>query len=352
VPLNSVLVLGAGASVSEAKRHRPKRDRDRPPLDATFFRRVARHAHPSTLRAVVDHAAAIGQPDLCGTSPAVSLEEHLGRLYFALATGPSTDTRRAYYDLINLYSDELRQTTSWLDGRAGHIRALVQTELDRDRKVSVLTFNHDLLIENALSLLPSRWGKAWCLRHVYGFGEKEIIANNEPRFDYECSGRPAEHVPILKLHGSMNWVFRTLREHPPEEVTRKDRELLIWTNRVLTPGVRRMGGPTRDWYIWSLIVPPIYEKHGFIRAELSEVWKKADTALRSADRVIFWGYSFPRADLHARYFFSAAAHENEALRNPVLVNPDPAAHREMWSVLKPSRVERYRDIEDYFASDL
>lgn len=94
-------------------------------------------------------------------------------------------------------------------------------------------------------------------------------------------------------------------------------------------------------------MPPIYEKHGLIRNELEGVWSRADEALRACSRVIFWGYSFPRADLHARYFFQAAAQANAALREPVLINPDPGSHAELCEVLGPGKVSYYHDVKDY-----
>src|SRR5207253_1203322 len=58
---HTVLVVGAGASVAEAKGFRPKRDRDHPPLDADFFARAGRHTADSRLSPIVNHAADLGQ---------------------------------------------------------------------------------------------------------------------------------------------------------------------------------------------------------------------------------------------------------------------------------------------------
>jgi hypothetical protein len=137
----------------------------------------------------------------------------------------------------------------------------------------VVTFNHDLLIENALATLPrSRATGIWCFPHAYGWpGPIDVIRDESPRWEEGITG-------VLK-----------------------------------------------------------------------SVWDDAATALSKATSVIFWGYSFPRADLHARYFFSAAANLNEALRKPVLINPDPQAEDEIWHVLQPERVTHYRDVEAYLA---
>jgi hypothetical protein len=67
--------------------------------------------------------------------------------------------------------------------------------------------------------------------------------------------------------------------------------------------------------------------------------------------VIFWGYSFPRADIHSRYFFQRVSNRNNALLRPVLINPDPAAHRELWSVMRPTSVQHFQDVEAFLAAN-
>jgi hypothetical protein len=107
---HTVLVLGAGASLAEAISHHPKRDRHHPPLDRNFFmrasRRIGLEPQDSERRAlldrVVERASALGERDLCGSNPPVSLEEYLGRLYFDMSTAANDTNIASYYDLIRL----------------------------------------------------------------------------------------------------------------------------------------------------------------------------------------------------------------------------------------------------------
>src|SRR4029077_11461665 len=137
-------------------------------------------------------------------------------------------------------------------------------------------------------------------------------------------------------------VFRTVAPDPPGVMSRssRPRKLFLWTNKRLpeSPGVKLITQKGRNWYLWPLIVPPVYEKHGMLRDELDQVWKAAGEEVGRADKAIFWGYSFPRADLHARYFFDRAANENGALREPILINPDPGAAVSLWEALRPLSV--------------
>lgn len=358
---HTVLVLGAGASLAEAISHHPRRDRHHPPLDGNFFMRASRRIGLEPQRSerrrlldrVVARASALGQRDLCGSSPPVSLEEYLGRLYFDMSTAANEANIASYYDLIRLYSSELLDTTNWMIGRTGAIRRLIDREL-RSASLSVVTFNHDLLIENALATLSeSRHPGAWCFRHSYGinFTVAELLSDGSAEYEWDCPGNRHRHVAIYKLHGSCNWVYRTRNVYPSPQVARGDRTIWLWSNIRLSEA-HRMGtgtGGRSSWYMWPLIIPPVYEKHSYITGELRRVWDSAGDVLRRATRVVFWGYSFPRADLHARYFFTALAHDNPALRAPVLINPDPRSQDELWTVLQPEKVSHYRSVAAFLA---
>lgn len=320
-------------------------------MDATFFRRAKPHAPQNLLDRVTEQAKLVGQPDLFRDDPPVSLEQHLGRIYFEMKNARSDASREAYFNLLQLYQSELLKTTNWMIGRSGCLKKLIAAEVHRGNPVSILTFNHDLLAENALELLsPNRYPGSWCLGHSYGLGDIEIIASAGDQFDIGCPGDIDQHVQLLKLHGSVNWVFRTRDPYPPGNIEqRNQRKLFLWTNKQLPErqGIKLQTQRGRNWYLWPLIVPPIYEKHGFIRHELQEVWKRASEEVARAERIIFWGYSFPQADLHARYFFESAANLNDALRSPVLINPDPSSESALWEVLRPRSVRHYRHIGEH-----
>lgn len=336
--------------MAEAKAHRPARDADHPPLDANFFERVARHQSGSSLHRIQAHAARLGHPALCDGSSRVSLEQYLGRLFFEMQHRHNEQNVGAYFDLIRLYTDELLATTGWMVGRSGSLKKVLDRLRRRDHQVTVVTFNHDLLVENALSQMSTRrHGNVWCLGHCYGLEFDDTCANQSEKYDLDCPGQTEDHISVLKLHGSVNWVFRTRASHPPADFTRRSRSLLLWNNRLIPPGGNRLRSKGREWYLWPLVVPPIYEKQGLIKNELERVWKRAADALRAATSVVFWGYSFPRADLHARYFFQAAAEENSTLRRPILINPDPQAHAQLCDVMRPVKVTHFHDVANYLA---
>ena len=83
------------------------------------------------------------------------MEQYLGRLYFEMNNTRSDANLQAYFDLVRLYAAELLETTNWMMGRKGSLSKVIRAELDAGRRLSIITFNHDLLIENALASLPT-----------------------------------------------------------------------------------------------------------------------------------------------------------------------------------------------------
>jgi hypothetical protein len=331
---HTVIVIGAGASLAEAQNHRPARDRDHPPLDGTFFRRVSEYRPSPLLGRVEKQAIALGIPDLLGSAPPTRLESYLGRLYFEINHNPLAASVRAYFEAIELYAREVTMTTNWMMGRSGLIKKLIQSELRAGRRVSIVTFNIDLLAENALcQLAHGRPRATWSLEGAYGFAKQlPILVGKGGEYGDPFPEKGAAEIPVYKMHGSINWVFKHRDRYPPADLVKKDRELYLLNHQQLPRDrIRVQTGAGRPWYSFPLIVPPVYEKHAFIRRHLQEVW----------------GYSFPLADTHARHFFQARAQRNAALRRPVVINPDPAVGPMTWEVLRPSRVEQFRSAEEY-----
>ena len=127
---------------------------------------------------------------------------------------------------------------------------------------SVITFNHDLVIENDI-FKRARLRHRWCLSEGYGTMEGGLgsltSSATEPfdRHSPDCDhSRP---ISIHKLHGSLNWIFRlrsrrptsnqlTGRAAPPELFLTYRRHVLgrLSTRRVVEGGEGEPGtrGPS------------------------------------------------------------------------------------------------------------
>lgn len=62
---------------------------------------------------------------------------------------------------------------------------------------------------------------------------------------------------------------------------------------------KRKGRGRSQWYTWPVIIPPVFAKQTMIQAFVPEVWTDAREELVNADRVVFFGYSLPAADIDA-----------------------------------------------------
>src|SRR5439155_26504315 len=127
----------------------------------------------------------------------------------------SVPTRRAYIDLVGVYTRVLRETTNWLceDSRTGApIGRLIAAAADAADTVTVITFNHDLVIENEI-FRRRRLQSRWCIDNGYGSigGTMTALRSGVPGEDFPAHDSGCDHtrpINILKLHGSLNWVVR------------------------------------------------------------------------------------------------------------------------------------------------
>src|SRR5581483_3168784 len=269
-------VLGAGASLANALHFRARRmPQSRPPLDGTFFQTV--RARGINLSAPLrNYFTNVLQIDPDGDEmPRLRMEEVFKDVFFDFQDAPSnTVALNAYIDLVDLYLVVLRQTTNWLNTanrRGAPIGRLLADAASRDDDLSVVTFNHDLVIENEIerrSALSARW----CIDQGYGrIGAAMpawIPARAQAVFQRHSDGRCDHSRPItvLKLHGSLKWVVRLQGARPTASFLsgRSNRPMNLVVRRQITGNTsltRTSGGRGRStWQTWPVVVPPVYAK--------------------------------------------------------------------------------------------
>lgn len=153
-----------------------------------------------------------------------------------------------------------------------------------DAKNTILSFNYDLLVETAASRLG--------LGVDYSVGDRVV--------DHRSSktGEIGAAVPLLKLHGSVNWAFNG------------DRQLCVFEDYK----------SLRDAGQIPLLVPPTWRKTFTDHFEL--IWQRAVVALRTATRICIVGFSMPETDIHFRYLLCAGLRDNISLRKILFVDPN------------------------------
>lgn len=144
------------------------------------------------------------------------------------------------------------------------------SQIAKNNASSVITFNWDMLLD----------------RHfIFNYGSDKI----KPK-----SGSRSAQVsaPLLKLHGSLNWI------------TPKNKN-----DDILYGGIKIPEESSDD----PLIVLPSYQKFSGEKntpSALGQIWEKALQEISSADQIFIIGFSFPETDPHFNLFLRYALKQN------------------------------------------
>lgn len=154
----------------------------------------------------------------------------------------------------------------------------------------VITFNWDLLLEQALHDLKRDW-------------------------EYSHGG----HICILKPHGSLDW-FDSKEVQIKTDLTFPLNEKF---GRIRV--FKRFRAPKISRPVVPVILPPVINKKIEFK-ELEVIWRDAWKALRHTGEIHILGYSLPPEDLIARFTIRSAIRANERFGGRELrisvVNPD------------------------------
>ncbi len=221
--------------------------------------------------------------------------------------------RRLMDELIWTLRDTLLLTTN-LAVPEQHIR-LLSLLSKNSNKVSIVSFNYDVLCDRALRIGNDR--KFWNWSHKDGYGFRP---NNHP------TPKTKSGIMLYKMHGSMNWYVskpswnRSAAYDPKAAIylpkPASNRQAAAWQRRQFTLGRSRMK-------IYPLLVPPVYEKGQRIHDDISKMWTEAKRELQNATLVIVWGYSLPVTDYHSEILFAGAA--RQAHNRLMVINPSKDA---------------------------
>lgn len=353
---NSVLVLGAGASLANALHFRSKRAiGSNPPLDESFFDAIhsLRVPIPAQLRA---YGALYpgADPFSTGQFRRMGMESFFRDLFYDFEDAQRGSLQsRAYVQLVDVYVRVLRETTNWMgvDSRTGGpVGRLIAATASNFSEVSILTFNHDLVIENEIQK-RARLNRRWCLERGYGnIGTRMTVTRPTvvgPMFRaHDANCRHEEPIQVLKLHGSLNWYVRLRGKSPtPRQLSGlgNAQQLFCSPRRSVAEQplyIHNRPGPGRKaWRTWPVVVPPVQMKSPLIRSYVAEVWNDAKTAIEGSHRLVFFGYSLPSLDLAAEKMFQRSLSRANGLNWIDVVNPDPASAQRFAGLLgtRPTR---------------
>jgi len=191
-----------------------------------------------------------------------------------------------------------------------------------DRQDTIITFNYDMIVDDALRNLGMRvnYGLIPSVNRVWPEGTDWVIP------------QPPDGVRLLKLHGSVSWsawgeeeelaaIDAGIGEAAAGVGVKEARDHV----RVYRGSVKRTVITADNYRALQtkgrppLLIPPTWRKTFTDR--LAGVWDAAVVALRTATNIIILGYSAPSTDQHFRYLIAAGLQDNISLRKIFFVNP-------------------------------
>jgi NAD-dependent SIR2 family protein deacetylase len=191
---------------------------------------------------------------------------------------------------------------------------------------AVVTFNYDLAVDYAI----------------------------QQRFpiDYGLDPPVAGAIPVLKLHGSLNWFYcSTCERIIPWDLAPLTQKLsALEMNRGQLP--IKLSGVIDQWdhkvrlghdvRTQPVLVPPTWSKAEYHRT-LAGVWKRAALELREAENIYIIGFSLPVTDEFFRYLYSLGTVGDTILRRFWVIDPDPSGtvEQRFKSLLGPGAEQRF-----------
>lgn len=291
--MTTVIFLGAGASAADGA-----------PTQAALFKEYFRSGTHKPGRGDIDSQLAtffalmfgIDVHDDLTSTMFPSFEEALGILDLAqirreslkgfdLESGVSNSgrLRMVRYYLVAAMAEVIAEKLE--NSTAGNHRNLL-TNLRLENLLESTTFistNYDILIDNAIGDLFVPDSLRWT-DYAVGF--------TNPTLASEWSTPDVKAIPLLKLHGSLNWLSCPTCSDLAITPFRKgalDFVTCSFCETLMIP----------------IIIPPTFYKD-MTNVFLAQVWNRAEFMLRNATHVIFCGYSFPDADMHVKYLLKRA----------------------------------------------
>lgn len=164
------------------------------------------------------------------------------------------------------------------------------------RANSVITFNYDLVVDDAL--------------HWAGF--KPDYALDRDLVQFPTDWNFEKTVPVLKLHGSTNWGIcsncNAIVVLPPLLTTSPAQFLRDRCKGCGKPGEFR-----------PLLIPPSWDKTDY-KDFVGPIWKRAVDEIASATRICIIGYSMPITDAFFKYMITLALARNPGLYSLTVVD--------------------------------
>jgi hypothetical protein len=248
--------------------------------------------------------------------PEVTIEELLSFVDIAISNQerwmPFDELKEALHDFIfetivysTRYSSGSKSPN--VDGTVNRpyrncYQKLVDYLIDVNDQNCFVSFNYDLILDEAVSInnhdLLGDYNLDFVGVENYNDYEKRILGGQRSQKD----------IDILKLHGSMNW----------RRCTNCKKFYLAFYSDYKSSQKRSCKYCGNS--LSPVLVPPTYKKQ-IEEYGIVHLWDKASAFLTNADHITIIGYSFPNADIEAKWLFKRSL--AQAMKKPRLTLVEP-----------------------------
>jgi len=346
--MKSAIIIGAGSTRAEACTKRCPR-MDLPPLDTDFFQLCNYHKVKDNLDILGKYIKRHYSIELT-KQPYPRMEEIFGLVYSdTRMKPPPSGSKQAYIALLGIYKRVILQTTNNLSPtNRGPLAQLIRYTLEKGT-CGIITFNQDILIEKVLVGL-NRKSSLWFPNDGYMRDFNFTYPSNKKLEMFKTGDKSSSsEIKLMKLHGSLNWyTLTTSKDKIPSTMT-NSKQIKCTANMKIPPEFTYVSnaGYRKKWSTWPVIIPPVYEKGGFITDTISPIWNSAQDLIKSADQIIVYGYSFPQADQQSKSFFRRARVNNDGLKRLVVINPDTNAAIVANEIFTPPVLITTKNVKTY-----
>jgi len=204
-----------------------------------------------------------------------------------------------------------------------HLKEDVQPK----QTVAVITFNYDLGLDYT------------------------SYFNEQPLWYGLDDNQPPQTIPVLKLHGSMNWAFcskcaKAIPWYLKDYYSKRRWDIFPDTKNVtigISSHLIEYEGHSHNLDSYPLVVPPTWNKSGYYRV-LAPVWSSAAKHLREAENIFVIGYSLPMSDAFFRYLYALSTVGPQPFKRFWVFNPENSGETEkrFREILGPGASQRFR----------
>lgn len=180
---------------------------------------------------------------------------------------------------------------------------------------TVISFNYELLMDYALAE-PGQ-GKKVNWQFTDGYGVSCCKIDGAGRL-LEQANRGRSDLQLLKLHGSLNWLYCPVchRLYTYKHTGPRGQSVVV-------AGVAnkfQCAAPHCGHRLFRVIIPPTLMKDYDTVPFIQSLWRKALAALIRARQIIIIGYSFPPTDFRSVWLFRKAMMDNRHLERVLVVD--------------------------------